>query len=103
MKITSGAMAIVVALGCFGTASAVARDANPSGVVAQQDHHDHDRDESRYYNNKYYKTGWQDGQHHKHKHHKFKNDEDRQAYEAGYMHGDHNEQWRDHDHDHDNH
>lgn len=75
---------------------------------------DHDRgmmngrgDETAYYNNKYYKSGWRDGEHHKHKDRKWKNDQDRMAYEAGYAHGDRGEQWqnprhdRDHDHDHD--
>jgi len=55
-----------------------------------------ERDESGYYSNKYYKQGWQDGQHHKHKDHKWKNDKDREAYEAGYNHGDHGEQWKEH-------
>lgn len=59
-----------------------------------------DHDDSAFYNNRYYKQGWQDGQHHKHNHKKWKNDADRQAYEAGYGHGDHGEQWQNH-HDHD--
>lgn len=76
----------------------------PTIALAQdQEHHDMDRDrhdESAYMNNKYYKAGWQDGQRHKHKDRKWKNDADRQAYEAGYVHGDHGEQWQEHrDHD----
>jgi hypothetical protein len=65
---------------------------------------DHDRDQnravsqngddSRYSNNKYYEEGWKDGQKHKHKNRKFKNDDDREAYEAGYAHGDRGEQWQ---------
>ncbi|HZU29502.1 MAG TPA: hypothetical protein VFB79_00205 [Candidatus Angelobacter sp.] len=98
MKIQAGALAFVMALGCFGTASAVAQDRDRHDEQVQ-DHHD--RDESAYYSNKYYKMGWEDGQHHKRKDHKWKNDADRQAYEAGYMHGDHGEQWKDHDHDRD--
>lgn len=63
-------------------------------------------DEDRYRNNRYYKMGWQDGEHHKHKNRKFDNDDDRQAYEAGFMRGDRGEKWQNHpqdrDHDHDN-
>ena len=79
-------------------------------------HHDQDRDRDRgmmtdrdrgnenaYYNNRYYKQGWKDGEHHKHKDKKWKNDNDRMAYEAGFSHGDRGEQWQkpNHDHDHD--
>ena len=81
------------------------------GMQRDQDRdHDRDRgmmndrdrgDESAYYNNKYYKQGWKDGGHHKHKDRKWKNDNDRMAYEAGYAHGDHGEQWQKHDRDHD--
>jgi hypothetical protein len=99
MKITSGALALVMAVGCFGTVSAVAQEARHDEAVAQQDHHDkdhHDQDESRFYSNQNYKQGWQDGRKHKHKDHKWKNDADREAYEAGYAHGDHNEEWKEH-------
>ena len=76
----------------------------------QMGDHDQDRrsmgDESAYMNNRYYKQGWQDGEHHKHKNKKFKNDDDRMAYEAGYQHGDRGDKWQNHpmdrDHDHDN-
>lgn len=72
-----------------------------SQVCAAQDRdHDRDRDRDRdrddertYYNNRYYKQGWKDGEHHKHKHKKWKNDDDRRAYEAGFAHGDHGERW----------
>jgi len=50
-------------------------------------------DESVYYNNRNYQSGWKDGQKHKHKNKKWKNDADREAYEAGYAHGNQGEQW----------
>lgn len=64
--------------------------------------HDRDRDhdqamsdnDSAYHNNRYYKSGWQDGLHHKHKDRKWDNDDDRKAYEAGYAHGDRGEKWQ---------
>ena len=92
MKITSGALALVMAAGCFGTVSAVAQDHHDD--VARQEHHD--QDESRFYTNQYYKQGWEDGRHHKRKNHKWKNDIDREAYDAGYAHGDRNEEWKEH-------
>jgi hypothetical protein len=52
-----------------------------------------DRDDAAFYGNKFFKEGWQDGMKHKHKNRKFKNDDDRRAYEAGYAHGDRGEQW----------
>jgi hypothetical protein len=68
--------------------------------VAQDHDRDRDRrDESAYYNNRYYKQGWKDGQHHKHKHKKWKNDADREAYEAGYAHGERGEKWGTQRHD----
>ncbi len=79
-------------------------------VPSQERDHDRDhdrRDESVYTNNKYYKQGWKDGAKHKHSKKKWKNDRDREAYEAGYSHGDRGEQWnkhdRDRDRDHDRH
>jgi hypothetical protein len=62
---------------------------------------DRDRDDSAYRNNAYYKEGWKDGEHRKHKDHKWKSDEDRRAYEAGYAHGNRGEKWQDRDSDHD--
>ena len=62
-----------------------------------------DRDESRYVNNKYYQQGWKDGGKHKQKNHKWKNDEDRKAYEAGFRHGDRGEQWQNPKHKDDDH
>lgn len=73
---------------------------------AAQDHdqdRDRGRDDSAYRNNPYYKEGWKDGEHHKHKSRKWKSDDDRRAYEAGYAHGDRGEKWQGSDHDHDNH
>jgi hypothetical protein len=61
---------------------------------------DRDRDDSTYRNNRYYKQGWKDGEHHNHKNHKWKNDDDRRAYEAGYARGDRGDEWQngpDHD------
>jgi hypothetical protein len=60
-------------------------------------------DERAYYSNRNYQGGWKDGQRHKHTAKHFKNDADRQAYEAGYGHGDKGEQWqnpnrKNHDH-----
>lgn len=63
---------------------------------AQDGDRDRDRmsgDESAYYGSPYYKRGWQDGLHHKHKTRNWKNDDDRRAYEAGYAHGDRGEAW----------
>ena len=92
----------------FGVPAVMPLFASTAPLTQDRDDHDRDRrDDSAYQNNKYFKQGWNDGMHHKHKHKKFKNDEDRRAYEAGFMHGDRNEQWqdhdrnRDHDHDHD--
>ena len=87
------------------------RDQNRGDRDRMQDRdkdRDHDRmsgDESAYYSNRYYKQGWQDGMHHKRNNKKFDNDDDRRAYEAGYMHGDRGEKWHnpgkgDHDMDH---
>lgn len=64
---------------------------------------DRDRDDSAYHNNRYYEQGWKDGEHHKQKNHKWKNDDDRRAYEAGYAHGDHGEKWQSGAPDHDRH
>jgi hypothetical protein len=47
-----------------------------------------------YYNNRYYKQGWNDGMDHKHKDKKWKSDNDRMAYEAGYADGDCGEKWQ---------
>jgi Ni/Co efflux regulator RcnB len=74
-----------------GTLSAVM--AIPSAQDRDRDENrDRDRnDDSAYRNNRYYKQGWKDGQHHKRKNKKWKNDADRQAYEAGYARGDRGE------------
>lgn len=136
MKITTGAFALLVAMGCFAAVPAIAQNTDHRDPQAQQgdqrhdqnadqnrdqdrDHkdaqnHDQDRDhsnvasrdDSSYAGNKYYQQGWKDGQKHKRKDHKWTSDADREAYEAGYGHGDRGEQWqnanhkRDDDHDH---
>ena len=70
----------------------------PTGSVAQ----DRDRDDERgYQNNHYYKQGWKDGEHHKQRKHKWKNDDDRRAYESGYSHGERGDKWSDHGRDRD--
>ena len=64
---------------------------------------DRDRDTSTYRNNRYYKQGWKDGEHHKHKNRRWKNDDDRRAYEEGYTHGDRGETWQGEVPEHDRH
>jgi hypothetical protein len=101
MKAYAGALAVVLAI---GGSTAVP-------VIAQDNHEEHEqqnaqrRDESAYYNNPYYKKGWNEGSNHKHKNYHWKNDADRQAYEAGYAHGDHGEKWQEPNaqHQHDDH
>ena len=104
MKVYTGALAVIMAANCFAAVP----------VIAQDDHHDRDhdqsmaqhRDESAYYKNPYYKRGWNNGSHHKKANYHWKNDEDREAYEAGYAHGDRGERWQNPDaahHDHDDH
>ncbi|MGH9571727.1 MAG: hypothetical protein ACRD4F_18955 [Candidatus Angelobacter sp.] len=58
-----------------------------------RDHRNMSDNDSAYYSNKYYQQGWKDGLKHKRKNHKWKNDEDRRAYEAGFAHGDRGEKW----------
>jgi hypothetical protein len=90
-------------------ASSMAQDRDHDRDNQAQNHDRDDRgmngNESAYYNNKYYKQGWKDGENHKRRNKKWKNENDRRAYEAGYGHGDHGERWhkpmRDNDH-HDN-
>jgi|NGEPerStandDraft_6_1074524.scaffolds.fasta_scaffold11499_2 hypothetical protein len=96
----------VLALSFAGTA------ATPMVFAQDQDHHDQDQDhhdnvnrddhhdDSAYANNRYYKQGSKDGQRHKHRDKKWKNDNDRQAYEAGYTRGDHGDQMNTEHHDH---
>jgi hypothetical protein len=123
MKISSGALALLVALGCATAVPAIAQDNDHRDQQAQQDqrrdqvgdqdrdhrdmqNHDQDRDrdnmqnrdDRNYISNKYYQQGWKDGQKHKHKNHKFKNDDDRKAYEAGFGHGDRGEPWQNQGH-----
>jgi Ni/Co efflux regulator RcnB len=76
----------------------VAQDADHHDQMNRDDHHD----DSAYRNNQYYSQGWKDGQRHKHRNKRWKNDADRQAYEAGYAHGDHGDRMDmdHHDHDH---
>lgn len=92
MKAQAGALAIILAL---ALSSAVP-------VIAQDDHHEHEqanvdhRDESAYYNNPYYREGWNNGLKHERKEYHWKKDEDRDAYNAGYAHGEHGEKWQEH-------
>ena len=80
-------------------------------VIAQDNHGEHEqqnaerRNESAYYNNPYYKKGWNEGSQHKHKNYHWKNDADRDAYHAGYAHGEHGEKWQNPNahHEHDDH
>ncbi len=90
---------------CALALSFAATAATPVVFAQDQEHHDRDNmhrveqhDDSAYANNRYYKQGWKDGQHHKHHDKHWKNDSDRQAYEAGYAHGDHGDQMEHHDH-----
>lgn len=83
----------------WGSSSAQDRD---QGQDHNQDR-DRDRDDSAYRNNHYYEQGWKDGEHHKQKHHKWRNDDDRRAYEAGYARGHRGEKWQRGDPDHDRH
>jgi hypothetical protein len=100
VNIRRAVLALVLVFNCCGLLTAVAQDDRRDN---QQERRDQNRDESRYDTNSNYKKGWKDGQKHKHKNKKFKNDSDREAYEAGYGHGDHGERWqnpnqrRDHD------
>ena len=65
---------------------------------------DRDRDDDRgYQNNHYYKQGWKDGQHRKHRNKKWKRDDDRRAYEAGYARGERGDKYSGRDRDDDRH
>ena len=68
-------------------------------VAVAQDRDRRDDDDRGYRNNHYYKQGWKDGEHHKHRNHKWKNDEDRRAYESGYSHGERGDKYSNHDRD----
>jgi len=70
----------------------------PVAVAQDRDHHDRD-DDRAYYNNHYYKQGWKDGEHHNHRNHKWKNEEDRRAYDAGYAHGERGDKYSNKDRD----
>ena len=76
-----------------------AQDQDRRGDQDRDQHADRDRrntsdNDRAFYGNKYYQSGWKDGLKHKHKNHKWKNDQDREAYEAGYAHGDRGEKWQ---------
>jgi hypothetical protein len=108
-------LTIVLALGCSGLLQATPPGFDNHALPENQERHDQDRDRDRdrdhdrdrdehaYYSNPYYQRGWKDGQHHKHKNRKWKNDNDRLAYEAGYAHGERGERWQKPDRDHDRH
>jgi hypothetical protein len=92
---------LLLALSIAGTVTVpvFAQDADRHDEMNRGEHHD---DDSAYRSNRYYSQGWKDGQHHKHRNKHWKNDADRQAYEAGYAHGDHGDRMdmEHHDHDH---
>ncbi len=69
----------------------------PAAVAQDRDRRDDD--DRAYQNNHYYKQGWKDGQHHKQRKHKWKNDDDRRAYEAGYAHGERGDKYQGRDRD----
>lgn len=71
----------------------------PVSVAQDRDDRRDQNDERAYQNNHYYKQGWKDGQHHKQRKHKWKNDDDRRAYDAGYARGDHGDKYSNHDRD----
>jgi hypothetical protein len=101
MKAYAGALAMILAIG----------GSTAIPVIAQDNHGEHEqqnaerRNESAYYKNPYYKKGWDEGSHHKHKNYHWKNDADRDAYNAGYGHGEHGEKWQNPNahHEHDDH
>ncbi len=118
MKITRWALTLALAVACCGWVQAAPQNEDHRNAQVGQEHradqdrdrdrdrdHDRDREESRFYSNKYYQQGWKDGAKHKHSHRKWKNDLDREAYQAGYAHGERGEAWHkpDHHRDHDHH
>jgi hypothetical protein len=106
MNIRRTSLALVLALSSSGLVLAAQDDHRDNQQEHQQDQDRarDNRDESRFNGNANFQRGWKDGQHHKHKNKKWKNDSDREAYEAGYGHGDRGEQRQNPDQrgDHDN-
>jgi hypothetical protein len=102
MKGYAGALGVILAIGCSTAVPVIAQDNHQEREQQNAER----RNESAYYNNPYYKKGWNEGSHHKHKNYHWRNDADREAYSAGYTHGERGEQWqnpnahRDHEHDH---
>lgn len=108
MNIRRVSLALVLALSSYGLVVAAAQDDRRNNQQEQQrdqDRNRDNRDESGFYGNTNYHRGWKDGMKHKHKNKKWKNDADREAYEAGYGHGDRGEKWQkpEQHRDHDNH
>lgn len=108
MNIRRMSLAVLLAFSSYGLVLAVAQDDRRDNQQEHQRDQDRDRenrDEGRFYGNANYQRGWKDGLHHKHKNLKWKNDPDREAYEAGYAHGGRGEQWQNPEQrrDHDNH
>jgi len=99
MKNIARISALALSFAFVGSTAAPLLIAQPTSATQDRDH---DRDDSAYRNNRYFKQGWKDGQKHKHKNKHWKNDADREAYEAGYNHGNNGEAWqneRHHDRD----
>ena len=108
MNLRRVSLALVLAFSSYGLVVAGAQDdrrANQQEQQRDQDRSRDNRDESSFYGNSNYQRGWKDGLKHKHKNKKWKNDADREAYEAGYAHGNQGEKWQkpEQRRDHDNH
>ena len=108
MNLRRVSLALVLAFSSYGLVVAGAQDDRRDNQQEQRRDQDRDRnttDESRFQGNSNYQRGWKDGLKHKHKNKKWKNDADREAYEAGYAHGNQGEKWQkpEQRRDHDNH
>ncbi|MGH9522183.1 MAG: hypothetical protein ACRD3E_06595 [Terriglobales bacterium] len=98
MKFTKWTCALVIAFGCSAVLHAAPTQDEHRQENRQRDqdrarNQDQNRAESAYYSNAYYKRGWNDALKHKQSR-KFRNDNDRMAYEAGYAHGQRGERWQ---------
>jgi hypothetical protein len=108
MKATRWVLALALVIGCSGWLyAAPTNQNNDDRHNAQQDRQrDQDRDraqdrdqdqnraENAYYNNPNFKRGWNDALKHKRSNRRWKNDSDREAYMAGYAHGERGERWQ---------
>ena len=103
MKAYAGALAMILAIGGSTAIPVIAQDNHGEHEQQNEQQNAERRNESAYHNNPYYKKGWNEGSHHKHKNYHWKNDADRDAYNAGYGHGEHGEKWQNpnahHEHD----